>query len=296
MNKAMPLPRTVPDDKRAALAEVLDGVCAVRGVIAVALGGSYARGTQHPGSDIDLGLYYSESQPFVIEDIRQVAEQVATSPAVVTDFYEWGAWVNGGAWIPTRVGKVDFLYRNVDQVRRVIEDAHAGKVDLDFCRQPPYGFHGVTYLGETQVALPLYDPSNILIALKKAVASFPPALKHSIVREYLWGVEVTLLFAHDFATRADVYNTAGCLTRGLSYLTQVLFALNETYFIADKGAIEAIEAFPISPRTYADRVNQILARPGRTSVELARAVASFEALFHDVVGLAGGLYRPKYAV
>jgi Nucleotidyltransferase domain len=92
MNKAMPLPRTVPDDKRPVLAEGLDGLCAVRGVNAVALGGSYARGTQHPGSDIDLGLYYSESQPFVIEDIRQVA----TSPAVVTDFYEWGAWVNGG--------------------------------------------------------------------------------------------------------------------------------------------------------------------------------------------------------
>jgi hypothetical protein len=36
---------------------------------------------------------------------------------VVTGTYEWGPWVNGGAWIQTSAGKVDFLYKNLDQVR-----------------------------------------------------------------------------------------------------------------------------------------------------------------------------------
>ena len=39
--------------------------------------------------------------------------------SIVTGMDEWGPWVNGGAWIQTPVGKVDFLYRNLDQVQAV---------------------------------------------------------------------------------------------------------------------------------------------------------------------------------
>jgi hypothetical protein len=35
--------------------------------------------------------------------------------------YEWGQWVNGGAWIHTPAGKLDLLYRNIDQVKRVLD-------------------------------------------------------------------------------------------------------------------------------------------------------------------------------
>lgn len=287
--------RSLPDDKRAVLAEAVDALRAVRGMAAVALGGSYARGTQHPGSDIDLGLYYIEHDPFAIADIRRVAERIAVQPPVVTEFYEWGPWVNGGAWIPTRAGKVDFLYRNVNHVQRVIADAQQGRVELHFAQQPPFGFYSVIYLAETHVAVPLHDPEDLLGALKKTVVSYPSALKQTILREYLWGVEFTLLFARDFAARHEVYNVAGCLTRALSYLTQVLFALNETYFISDKGAIATVAAFPIAPPRYAERVEEVLAHPGSTTQELSRTVALLESLFRDAVKCAPD-YQPKYVV
>ena len=35
-------------------------------------------------------------------------------------YYQWDPWVNGGAWIETPVGKLDVLYWNIEQVRRVI--------------------------------------------------------------------------------------------------------------------------------------------------------------------------------
>jgi hypothetical protein len=44
----------------------------------------------------------------------------------VTGFYEWVAWVNGGAWIETESSKVDILYRNLDQVRKTIRQAQQG--------------------------------------------------------------------------------------------------------------------------------------------------------------------------
>ncbi len=284
----------LPAEKRAVLEDTVAALLAVPGVLAIGLGGSFARGTQRPDSDLDVGIYYSEQAPFAVEDIRRVAERVSIAKPVVTDFYEWGPWVNGGAWIPTRAGKLDFLYRNVEQVRRAIADARAGKVALDFRQQPPFGFHSVIYLAETDAVVPLHDPDGVLKSLKRSVARYPAALRRTIVADYLWGAEFTLLFARDFAGRGDVYNTVGCLTRGLSYLTQVLFALNRTYFIADKGAIEAVARLRVTPAAYARRVRRILARPGGSAAELGATVAAFAALFRDVVTAAGPLYRPKY--
>ena len=45
----------------------------VRGVEAIVLGGSYARGTAHERSDMDIGLYYFEREPFAVADVRRVA-------------------------------------------------------------------------------------------------------------------------------------------------------------------------------------------------------------------------------
>ena len=141
-------------------------------VAAIVLGGSYARGTHHANSDLDLGIYYSEAAPFAIEEIRQVATQFsAGTPPVVTDFYEWGPWVNGGAWIHTTVGKVDFLYRNLEQVERTIQDAWQGVYQHHYDQQPTFGFYSVIYLAETHVCVPLFDPQAALPPLKQRVSS-----------------------------------------------------------------------------------------------------------------------------
>src|SRR5262249_26333886 len=72
----------------------------IRGVRAVVLGGSYARERAQAGSDVDLCLLYSEAAPFSIDGIRELAASVNDSAGpVVTNFYEWGPWVNGGAWL-----------------------------------------------------------------------------------------------------------------------------------------------------------------------------------------------------
>ena len=100
----------------------------IPGVAAVVLGGSHARGRALPGSDIDLGLLYSEFDPFSIQSVRALAAAVNdTSDPVVTGFYEWGPWVNGGAWLTIGGQRVDFIYRNLEHVARVIGAAEAGR-------------------------------------------------------------------------------------------------------------------------------------------------------------------------
>jgi hypothetical protein len=292
----MNLPPSLPAEKRSLLESLVVSLSRVPHLQAVVLGGSYAGGTQHSASDLDIGLYYLEAEPFSLAAIRAVAESVSRPGAqpVVTGFYEWGAWVNGGAWIQTSAGKLDFLYRNLDQVRKTIEQAQQGIVQHDYDQQPTHGFYSTGYLAETHICIPLYDPAGRIAELKKQVESYPASLKQKIIADSLWSAGFTLKHAHGFAEQADVYNTVGCLARAAANLTQALFALNEKYFLGDKKVIGKLASFEILPENYVRDLLEILACPGQARSELERAVAGLEALWQGVTALAGESYRPKY--
>jgi predicted nucleotidyltransferase len=48
----------------------------LRGIEAVVLGGSHARGQAQPSSDVDLGILYTEANPFSIQSIRELADEI----------------------------------------------------------------------------------------------------------------------------------------------------------------------------------------------------------------------------
>src|SRR5262245_59157255 len=97
--------------QRALVDSLARELAAIPGVAAVVLGGSYARGAARPGSDIDLGVFYSEAAPFDLAAVRALAARVNDAPdPVVTGFYDWGPWVNGGAWLTIGGQRVDFLW------------------------------------------------------------------------------------------------------------------------------------------------------------------------------------------
>ena len=287
----------IPQQKQVFLQQLVEDLCQVPRITAIVLGGSYASGTHHETSDLDIGLYYQAAEPFPIAAIKHIADKISIKGGpVVTDFYEWGAWVNGGAWIETAVGKVDFLYRNLDQIERTISDAQQGIVQHDYDQQPTYGFYSIIYLAETRICIPLHDPGGHIARLKHRVATYPPALKARIIIDSLWSAEFTLQFAQNYAAQGDVYNTVGCLVRTAANLTQALFALNETYFMRDKKVMETLAAFPILPADYVERVTAVLAHPGQTAKDLQQSVANLKATWRSIVSLTGEMYKPKFQI
>ena len=284
--------------QRALVSSLAERLSAIAGVKAVVLGGSYARGRARPESDIDLGIFYSEAAPFSIERIREVAAEVndASGP-VVTDFYGWGPWVNGGAWLTVGGQRVDFIYRNLEQVERVIGEAEAGKYEVHYLQQPPFGFFSGTYLGEIAVCIPLFDPEGFLDALKRRVTEYPDALRLRVVQDYLFMAEFTLgAFASRFAARADSYGTAACLTRAVNELVMALFALNRRYPVNDKTALVEVAEFERAPREFDLRARKTLAHLGTDAAELDAAVASIGQLVRETVELAEGLYVPRFTL
>lgn len=288
------LPDALPVEKQAIIRRLVDALAQTPGVVAVVLGGSYASGGARPDSDVDLGIYYHPAAPFAVAAAAAIAESVAVTPPTVTDFYAWGAWVNGGAWVQTAAGKVDFLYRNLEQVAATIAAAGQGSVQHDYPQQPPYGFYSVIYLAETDICVPLFDPDGAVAALKARVRNYPEALAARVVNDGLWSAEFTLLHARNFAAAGDVYTTVGCLTRIATNLTQVLYGLNRRYFLSDKRALAEIASFAHRPADYTRQLNALLAAPGGDAGALLQTVEAATALWRQVVDLTGDSYRPRF--
>lgn len=113
-----------------------------------------------------------------------------------------------------------------------------------------------------KLLLPINVPQSIFAKFKNDIKVYPKALKKSLIGEHLWSVEFSYLNAQKLAARECIYGTVGCMTRIVSELTQVLFALNEVYFASEKEALKVIESFSLKPKEYAIQINDILSYPG----------------------------------
>lgn len=278
-------------EQREIVAEITSRLATIPGVRAVVLGGSHARGRARPGSDVDLGLLYSDAAPFSPRDVGALAEALNDTPSpVVAGLYEWGPWVNGGAWLTVRGHRVDLLYRSLEQLDRVITDSTAGRYDVHHLQQPPFGFFSGIYLGEIATCIPLWDREGLLDGLKRRVAAYPDALRLSVVRDFLFMSRFNLdSFAAKAASRADVHTTAACVTRAVNELAMVLFALNRRYLVSDKTALAEVGEFGCAPRDFQARVERALRRLGSTPDELALAVAAVRELHRETEVLAADL-------
>ena len=64
------------------LAAIAGRLVGVGGVVGVLLGGSRARGTHHPDSDVDLGVFYRP--PLDVDGLAALARELAGPDATVT--------------------------------------------------------------------------------------------------------------------------------------------------------------------------------------------------------------------
>ena len=268
------------------LQRIADRLKPVRGLRCIVLGGSYARGSARPDSDLDIGLYYDENQLLDTHQIRSIASTLNDTPdPIVTDLGGWGRWVNGGAWLSIGGQRVDFLYRNLDFVSSTLDDCNCGIVRSDYWQQPAYGFHSFMYCTETAICRPVYDPDHVIEELKAKIAHYSPRLKQAIIKTFLWSARFTLDNTFKAAARGEVYLVTGCLARAVHCLVQVLYALNETYYLSEKTLAADVRSFKIRPDRFFERINTLLGATGTSSARLQESLAKAEALYDECAAL-----------
>ena len=269
---------------------IAERLAQIEGVRAVVLGGSWARGAGDANSDIDLGIYYHPTAPLNIEALRALAAELDDSRSgdAVTELGGWGPWINGGAWLTVDGQRVDWLYRDLTLVRQVMEACAAGQPRVYYQAGHPYGFNTQIYLGEIAICQPLIDAYGDVSALKALAIPYPPEMKQSLIRNGLWEAGFALDTSRKSALRGDVFHVVGGLFRCAVCLAQALHALNEVYWLNEKGAIRAADTFPLHPHDWEARISGVLGQSGQTPMELAASLDQFGMLLEDVRVLCEG--------
>ena len=253
----------------------------IRGVAGVVLGGSRARGVARPDSDIDLGIYYRPAEPIDIPALQALAGELGRGD--VTQTGEWGPWVNGGGWLDIDSTNVDWLYRDLELLERVLADTRAGKFTSHYYLGLTHAYHSYNYIGDLVTCVPLHDPTGVLARLQAEALPYPQPLKHEIVRRFLYDARFTLENARKPAARGDALLVTGGLFRIVACLVQVVFALNETYFAGEKGAVALAATMSASPPAFRTRAEAILALAPR---DAGAAIRTAERLIVEVETLA----------
>jgi predicted nucleotidyltransferase len=263
---------------------VVDRLKSIPGIAAIALGGSRARGTHTQKSDIDLGLYYQPQHPLDVIALNHLASEIDDNhrPHLITNLGEWGPWINGGGWLKIEGTPVDFLYRDLAQVNRVIDDCCTGQITIDYQPGHPHVFVSSIYMGEVTICVPLHDPEGVLDSLKLKTTPYPAQLKEATINRFAWEISFSLSIAQKAVAREDVAYAAGCYFRSVACINQVLFALNEAYLLNEKGAVALANSFLHCPPDYQKRVESAFALLAADAKSIVDAIAILEGIEQDL--------------
>jgi hypothetical protein len=174
-----------------------------------------------------------------------------------------------------------------------IDECLAGRGTSDYWQQAPYGFHSQIYCAEARCWYALYDPEDVVGALKEKVAAYPAAMKRSRINAWLWGAGFTLANVKYTPERGEAYLVAGYLTRAATELIQALYAINETYFMNDKYVYRDVAEFKIAPGGFMARVDALMGGDN-SPADLRRRVDLAATLRDDVLALVGDAYAPRF--
>lgn len=271
------------NEMKTVLDKVVTSLTAVLGIEAIVLGGSRARGTHTPESDVDIGIYYDNATLDLVS-LNKAAqllddnhrEKLVVSPG------EWGKWVNGGGWLTIDGYHVDFILRDVQRVESVISECQEGGISAHYQTGHPHAYINVMYMGELAICKVLWDKQGIISELKSVAEQYPPKLKQAIIGFFWFESEFSLMIAESNAGKNDIYYVTAHIVRAISALNQVLFAVNEQYCINEKKAVGMIDSFNSHPLGYKDKVNSIFLAAATDSTD---ACAQLRCLINEIKGV-----------
>jgi hypothetical protein len=269
------------------IADIVEQLKGVEGVRAIVLGGSRARGTHTAASDVDVGLYYHPDQPLDLGALERVVRTLDHRPErePLTPIHGWGPWINGGGWLVVQGQAVDLLYRDLSQVAAVIGACHQGNIDVVYQPGHPYGFVSAIYMAEVALCRVLWAADDRLAQLKGQTIPYPPALKQGIIKTFAWEIDFSLAAARKGVGRNDGVYVAGACFRSAMCLLQVLFALNEVYWLNEKGAVALADRFKYRPEHLGARIEAAFHPLRAEANALEAAIAELESLYRETVQL-----------
>jgi predicted nucleotidyltransferase len=214
----------------------------IPGVVAVALGGSRATGTERPDSDWDFGLYYRGT--IEADDVRALGfEGEVFAPG------EWGRVINGGAWLTIDGQRVDLIYCDLDEVLAWTDDARHGRFRV---------YREVGYVA----GIPTYSAAACLALNRVLVGSlpkpdFPDALRRTAPPWWRRVGAGALKFAEMHARRGDELACTGNLAVAALAEAHARLCERGEWYLNEKGLLERAGIEALAPRPESGLVAEV---------------------------------------
>ena len=262
----------IADETLRSMAEAL---ARVEGIEAVVLGGSRARGTQRPGSDVDLGLYYVRER-LDVAAVRSLACRVAGRAVEVAAPGGWGPWVDGGAWLDVEGTPVDWILRDIDRVRLQCDRARRGEFAFHHQAGHPLGFLDVSYVGEVVTCRPLVDPGGVIARLRSGAVPYPESLRTALIAN-LWQAGFLLDAAGKGAGRRDVAYVALCCSTAAMICAHAWHAAAGVWVLNEKDLVPAVSRLGLDAGTFVEDAEAALHHLAPDDGALRSAIALMRA-------------------
>ncbi len=239
------------------------------GRCAVSIGGSHGKGTFDTRSDVDFRVFCDAP--------------VGGSRCSETD--EWKAFSKVvDRW---RAQDIDIDYcwvRTISDIDAKLDAWLSGKIVPEDMVWTLWGYHLLTDIVNQMV---IDDPAGVITAWQARLTPYPRTLQHALIRKHMASLNYWRNDYHyrNKVARGDMVFLAGMAARLVHDVMQVLFALNETYYVGDGNNLHYVETFAIQPRDFAARVSEIL-YPLQTGNRLTAQYDAIISLIDDVSVLA----------
>jgi len=248
-----------------------------RGRYAITMGGSWGKGTADHASDFDFRLY--------LDEIGEGAS-----------FWQMPEWRSFAAAVDRwreRGIDIDHVWvRTVGDMEAGLEAWLDGRLCPDDLVWTIWGYHLLPDLYHQHI---IEDPFGIVAGWKERLRVYPPKLKEAIVRKHLESLRYWRTDYHyaNKVKRGDVVFLAGLSARLVHDVMQVLFGLNEVYFVGDGSNLSFADRFAIVPDRLRERVEGAL-YPEPGADRFIRQRETLIGLIDDVERLAteAGLALP----
>lgn len=212
------------------------------GRCAVTIGGSHGKGTFDERSDLDFRVFCDEiigaPRYWETEEWRSFAQIVDRQrPQGIDIDYCWVRTVSEieselDAWLNGRVVPVEKVWTL-------------------------WGYHLLTDLANQMV---IDDPFGLVAGWQTRLTPYPRSLQRAVIEKHMGSLNYWRSDYHyrNKVERRDQVFLAGISSRLVHDMIQVLFAINNTYYVGDGNNLHYIEQFAVQPRNFTHRVKNLL--------------------------------------
>lgn len=211
------------------------------GKYGIAIGGSFGKGTFDKHSDLDFRLYGDE----LLSDSDE-AVKINKQLQSLTEAYQKKGYRIDGYW-PRKIGDIN----------QSLTEWMSGSLKPGESVWCVWGYHLLPDIYHQHI---LDDPFEMLKGWKKQLRTYPPKLKHAILEKHLKSAKYWRDDYHyiNKIRRRDIVFITGLVPKIVHNLIQILFALNETYYVGDGNNLDFLKQFERIPAGFIEQVEEVL--------------------------------------